>query len=166
MNNLKTGLIRHLVVRTGHHTNEMMVIFVTNGKKFKHSEMLVEKLKNAFPNITSIKQNINDSHSNVIMGRHSVTLYGKEKIVDQLSEVTFNIQTNHSIKLILPKLKSSIKSNRLRAVNWRRNCIRYVLWHWYNWFYTWHHKRNMYMASKSYLLQLKTQKRMRLKPIK
>lgn len=87
----KTGLIRHLVVRTGHHTNEMMVIFVTNGKKFKHSEMLVEKLKNAFPNITSIKQNINDSHSNVIMGRHSVTLYGKEKIVDQLSEVTFNI---------------------------------------------------------------------------
>lgn len=51
---------------------------------------LLKSLK-CLPNITSIKQNINDSHSNVIMGRHSVTLYGKEKIVDQLSEVTFNI---------------------------------------------------------------------------
>ena len=44
-NENKTGLIRHLVVRTGYHTDEMMVIFVTNGATFKQSELLVNKLK-------------------------------------------------------------------------------------------------------------------------
>ncbi|UDI77926.1 23S rRNA (uracil(1939)-C(5))-methyltransferase RlmD [Staphylococcus taiwanensis] len=87
----KKGTMRHLVIRTGHHTNELMVIFVTNGSKLKHANQLVEKLTQAFPNITSIKQNINNSHSNVIMGQQSVTLYGKDKIVDQLSEITFKI---------------------------------------------------------------------------
>lgn len=87
----KKGVLRHLVIRTGHYTDEIMVIFVTNGSKFKHANMLVEQLKQAFPNITSIKQNINNSHSNVIMGQQSVTLYGKDKIVDQLSDITFKI---------------------------------------------------------------------------
>ena len=68
----------------------MMVIFVTNGATFKQSELLVNKLKR-ISNITSIKQNINNSHSNVIMGRQSMTLYGKDKIEDQLSEVTYHI---------------------------------------------------------------------------
>ena len=79
------------MIRTGHYTDEIMVIFVTNGSKFKHANMLVEQLKQAFPNITSIKQNINNSHSNVIMGQQSATLYGKDKIVDQLSDITFKI---------------------------------------------------------------------------
>ncbi|MBI5973739.1 23S rRNA (uracil(1939)-C(5))-methyltransferase RlmD [Staphylococcus caledonicus] len=87
----KKGLLRHLVIRTGHYTDEIMVIFVTNGSKFKQADILVEKLNKAFPNISSIKQNINNSHSNVIMGQQSVTLYGKDKIVDQLSDTTFKI---------------------------------------------------------------------------
>ncbi|MFC0138457.1 23S rRNA (uracil(1939)-C(5))-methyltransferase RlmD [Staphylococcus petrasii] len=87
----KKGLLRHLVIRTGHYTDEMMVIFVTNGSKFKQAQLLVEKLTHTFPNITSIKQNINDSHSNVIMGQQSITLYGKDKIIDSLSDITFKI---------------------------------------------------------------------------
>lgn len=87
----KKGLLRHLVIRTGHYTDEMMVIFVTNGSEFKQAKLLVEKLTQTFPNITSIKQNINDSHSNVIMGQHSITLYGKDKIIDSLSDITFKI---------------------------------------------------------------------------
>ncbi|MEJ7445535.1 23S rRNA (uracil-5-)-methyltransferase RumA, partial [Staphylococcus hominis] len=87
----QSGLMRHLVVRTGYHTDEMMVIFVTNGKKFKNADVLVQKLISAYPNVTSIKQNINNSHSNVIMGRQSMTLYGKDKIEDQLSEVIYHI---------------------------------------------------------------------------
>ena len=52
---------------------------------------VVEKILDAFPNVTSIKQNINDSHSNVIMGRQSITLYGKDTIIDQLTDSTFKI---------------------------------------------------------------------------
>ena len=62
----------------------------------------------AFPNVTSIKQNINDSHSNVIMGRQSLTLYGKDTIIDQLSESTFKISDQSFIKSIQNKLRNYI----------------------------------------------------------
>ena len=87
----KQGLMRHVVIRTGHHTRELMVIFVTNGKKFKQSDLLVQKLVKAFPEITSIKHNVNNTHSNVILGADSNTLYGKTTINDKLSDVTFKI---------------------------------------------------------------------------
>lgn len=87
----KQGLMRHVVIRTGHHSGELMVVFVTNVKKFKQSAIMVEKLLTAFPNIVSIKHNINDTHSNVIMGQTSHTLYGKDEIQDTLSDVTFKI---------------------------------------------------------------------------
>ena len=87
----KKGLLRHVVIRTSHYTNEVMIIFVTNGSKFKEAETLVHRLTEVYPDITSIKQNINNSHSNVIMGKQSMTLYGKDKITDQLSETIFEI---------------------------------------------------------------------------
>ncbi|ODB39984.1 23S rRNA (uracil-5-)-methyltransferase RumA, partial [Staphylococcus sp. AOAB] len=68
-----------------------MIILVTNGKAFKQANQLVEALVKLHPNVTSIKQNINDAHSNVIMGRKSITLYGTDEIEDKLSEITFNI---------------------------------------------------------------------------
>ena len=87
----KQGLMRHVVIRTGHHSRELMVVFVTNGKKFKQSDVLIEKLVAAFPEIVSVKHNVNDTHSNVIMGETSYTLYGKDEIQDTLSDVTFKI---------------------------------------------------------------------------
>ena len=87
----KQGLMRHVVIRTGHHSRELIVVFVTNGKKFKQSDVLTEKLVAAFPEIVSVKHNVNDTHSNVIMGETSYTLYGKDEIQDTLSDVTFKI---------------------------------------------------------------------------
>lgn len=87
----KQGLMRHVVIRTGYHSDDLMIIFVTNGNKIKQVNNLVAELLEAFPNVTSIKQNINKTHSNVIMGDKSITLYGKDKIEDNLSEVTFKI---------------------------------------------------------------------------
>ena len=87
----KQGLLRHVVIRTGQSEEEQMVIFVTNGRKFKASQAIVEALVAQFPSIKSIKQNINDTHTNVILGRESYTLYGPDKITDKLSDVTFNI---------------------------------------------------------------------------
>lgn len=45
---IKRGLMRHLVIRTGYHTDEIMVIFVTNGKKFKNANVLVQNLSQNF----------------------------------------------------------------------------------------------------------------------
>ncbi|REH85085.1 23S rRNA (uracil(1939)-C(5))-methyltransferase RlmD [Staphylococcus felis] len=85
------GLLRHVVIRKGHFTNEVMVIFVLNGTKLPHQEALIQDLTTQFPHITSIKININTDKSNVIMGKTSHTLYGKEVIIDYLNDVTFEI---------------------------------------------------------------------------
>ena len=87
----KRGLMRHVVIRSGYYTDQLMVIFVTNGKKFKQRDTLVQRLTSQFPQITSIKQNINTSHSNVIMGKKSILLFGAEQIDDRLSDVEFKI---------------------------------------------------------------------------
>jgi len=110
----KQGLMRHVVIRTGHHSRELMVIFVTNGKKFKQSDILTERLKQHFPDIISIKHNVNDTHSNVIMGQHSYTLYGKDEIIDTLSDVTFKIN-DHSFYQI-----NSVQTEKLyqRAIDY------------------------------------------------
>ena len=105
----KKGLLRHVVIRTSHYTNEVMIIFVTNGSKFKEAETLVHRLTEVYPDITSIKQNINNSHSNVIMGKQSMTLYGKDKITDKLSETILKLVINRFIKLILFKQKNYIR---------------------------------------------------------
>lgn len=87
----KQGLLRHVIIRVGHVSREVMIIFVTNGKKFKQAKPIVEKLVNAMPNIKSVIQNINETHSNVIMGKTSKTLYGKDEIIDELDSVEFEI---------------------------------------------------------------------------
>lgn len=87
----KEGLLRHVIIRVGYTSREVMIVFVTNGKKFKQASAIIEKLVEAVPNIKSVIQNINESHSNVIMGRHSKTLYGKDEIIDDLDSVEFKI---------------------------------------------------------------------------
>ncbi|WP_412521390.1 23S rRNA (uracil(1939)-C(5))-methyltransferase RlmD [Staphylococcus simulans] len=87
----KSGLLRHVIIRVGHFSREVMIIFVTNGKKFKQAKPIIEKLVNAMPNIKSVIQNINETHSNVIMGKTSKTLYGKDEIIDALDTVEFEI---------------------------------------------------------------------------
>lgn len=85
------GELRHIVLRSGFYSEETMVIFVTNSGQISHKNKIVEYITSQFPNVVSIKHNINKEKSNVIMGRESITIYGKETIDDQLSEFSFKI---------------------------------------------------------------------------
>ena len=62
------GLLRHVLIRYGFRTGEIMVCFVINGDKIPHSEKLVEKLMK-IPEMTSIALNVNKERTNVILGR-------------------------------------------------------------------------------------------------
>lgn len=84
------GLVRHLVIKTGYHAEEIMVCLVINGKKLPHSEKLVAALQE-MPQITSIILNHQIEKSNVILGDSCTVLAGKGTIIDHIGPLKFNI---------------------------------------------------------------------------
>ena len=87
------GLVRHVLIRKGFRTGEMMVCLVLNGKvkKFTAIDQLVEKLRTLYPNMMSISCSINTEKTNVIMGKEIVNLYGPGFITDYIGNVKYQI---------------------------------------------------------------------------
>ena len=85
------GLFRHIVIKVGKRTDEIMCIFVINGDNFKQEKELVDELVSNFSNIKTIVKNINKKNTNVILGDKNITLYGDGYIKDKLGEYTFKI---------------------------------------------------------------------------
>jgi len=85
------GLLRHIVVKIGKQTNEIMAILVVNGKNFPKEKELVNTLISKFENIKTIVKNINTKNTNVILGNENINLYGKGFITDILGEYSFKI---------------------------------------------------------------------------
>ena len=99
----RSGNIRHIIIRKGKQSNEVMVILVCNEKKVneKFEKDLVESLIKKYPQIKSIVKNINDKNTNVIMGEKNINLYGNGFILDVLDEYTFKISP-HSFYQVNP----------------------------------------------------------------
>ena len=95
------GLLRHIVIKVGMKTNEIMCILVINGKNINHEKKLVEELICHFHNIKTIVKNVNTKNTNVILGKENITIYGEGYIYDKLGEYTFKISP-HSFYQINP----------------------------------------------------------------
>ena len=80
----QTGLVRHLVVRRGHYSGQMMLVFVTTRPKVFRIDQVIAKITEAFPSVVSIIQNINDKNTNAIFGKEFRTLYGQDTITDSM----------------------------------------------------------------------------------
>ena len=85
------GLIRHVVVKVGFMTGEVMVILVSTGPNIPKKDKLVSLLKERIPGLASIVVNVNDKPGNVILGSKNITLYGKDTIEDKLGDLLFEI---------------------------------------------------------------------------
>lgn len=85
------GKIRHIIVKIGVHTNEIMCILVTNEEKIEDEQEIVNELINKFPNIKTIIKNVNSKNTNVILGNKNIVLYGSGYIYDTLGEYRFKI---------------------------------------------------------------------------
>lgn len=84
------GMVRHVLIRKGFTTGEIMVCLVVNGNKLKNSEKLVDDLLK-IKGMTSISYSINKENTNVIMGKTIVNLYGNGYITDYIGDVAFRI---------------------------------------------------------------------------
>ena len=89
----RSGLIRHVLIRTSYHYDEVMVTIVTNKDEFKGKNNFVKEFIRRCPNIKSLIQNINTRDTNVILGEKERTLYGPSVIKDSILGVDFLISS-------------------------------------------------------------------------
>ncbi|MDO5701981.1 MAG: 23S rRNA (uracil(1939)-C(5))-methyltransferase RlmD [Lachnospiraceae bacterium] len=107
------GLVRHLLVREGFSTGELMVCPVINGDRLPDEASLVKSLL-AVPGIKSICANINKKRGNVILGDRTVPLYGDPWITDRLMDLTFRISPR-SFYQVNPKQTEVLYKEAIRA---------------------------------------------------
>ena len=84
------GLVRHVLIRYGYFTKEVMVCLILNGNKLPKEEQLVKSLCE-IPGMTSITINVNKKHSNVILGEEICLLWGQEYITDRIGDISYQI---------------------------------------------------------------------------
>ncbi|MDT2740525.1 23S rRNA (uracil(1939)-C(5))-methyltransferase RlmD [Enterococcus canintestini] len=85
------GLLRHIVIRQGHYSRQMMVVLVTLRNKFFKGEEIAAQIHKEIPEVVSVMQNVNTEKTNVILGEHEKVLYGQDYIEDTLLGKTFRI---------------------------------------------------------------------------
>lgn len=86
-----TGNIRHIIVRRGYYTEELMIVLVTRRDEIEHSEEIVARIVEELPKTVSIIQNINPRQTNVILGKESQVLFGEDKYHDKILGYLFEI---------------------------------------------------------------------------
>jgi 23S rRNA (uracil1939-C5)-methyltransferase len=85
------GLLRHVVVKVGFRTGEIMVVLVTNGSTIPRVDEWIDGIRAALPSVKSICHNINVKQTNVIFGDETRVLWGSEVIYDYIGDVKFAI---------------------------------------------------------------------------
>ncbi len=88
------GLVRHIYLRKGRGSGEIMVCLVINGKALPCSDKLVKQLTGKFESVKSIIININEKKTNVILGDKNIVLYGNEYITDIFCGLSVKISPN------------------------------------------------------------------------
>lgn len=87
------GLLRHVLVRRGFSTGEIMVVLVTASPIFPSKNNFVKTLREKHPEITTIVQNINGRSTSMVLGDKEHVLYGKGYIEDELCGMRFRISS-------------------------------------------------------------------------
>ena len=87
----KNGFLRHVLVKRGFKTNEIMVVFVTSSPIFKRKNDFIRVLLRKHPEITTIIQNINNKSTSMVLGDREIVLFGNGYITDILCGCKFRI---------------------------------------------------------------------------
>jgi len=85
------GLVRHIYVRCGFKTGQVLACIVANGEKLPKEEKLVEMLRDAVPNLTTVVLSIHKKQGNAVLGDQFRTLWGEGTIEDELCGLRFRL---------------------------------------------------------------------------
>jgi len=112
----RRGIIRHVLIRTSHYTDEVMVVLVTTQMNFPGQRNFVNELVNRHPEITTIVENVNSRRTNVILGDKEKVLYGPGHIKDDILGLTFEISAS-SFFQINPEQVEKLYETALKLVD-------------------------------------------------
>ena len=85
------GLLRHVLVRRGFSTDEIMVVLVIGSPIFPSKNNFVKALRKKYPQITTVVLNVKDKKTSMVLGERDIVIYGKGYIRDTLCGCTFRI---------------------------------------------------------------------------
>lgn len=85
------GFLRHVLVKRGFATGEIMVVLVTGTSVFPSKNNFIKELLGLYPKITTIVQNVNNKYTSMVLGEKETVLYGKGYIEDVLCGLRFRI---------------------------------------------------------------------------
>ena len=108
--------IRHIIIKIGVLTNEIMCVIVTNQNKIKKEKKKINIIKNKYSEVKTIVKNINDKNTNVILGDRNIILYGDGYILDKLDKYKFKISTK-SFYQINPKQTEKLYKKAIEFAN-------------------------------------------------
>ncbi len=89
-----TGLLRHILIRKGRFSGQIMVVLVTSSPVFPSRNNYVKVLLRACPDITTVVQNVNGRKTGMVLGERSQVLYGPGYIKDSLMGLSFRISAS------------------------------------------------------------------------
>lgn len=86
-----SGVLRGIVERVSNYNKEIMLILVINAKELKYKDELINFIKDKLPNVKSLYININMKRTNVVLSQENQLIWGKEKIIDAIGDLKFEI---------------------------------------------------------------------------
>ena len=86
-----TGLLRHIMTRVGFKTGEVLAVLVTTAESFPEDRQFGVALLKKFPELVGVVRNINPQKTNVILGEKTLTLAGRDYLIDELGGLKFRI---------------------------------------------------------------------------
>ena len=116
------GILRYVLIRTSLHFDELMVVLVTSIMNFPGQRNLIDELIKLHPEITTVVENVNSRHTNVILGEKEKILYGKGYIQDKICGLTFNVSAS-SFFQVNPEQVEVLYNTALNLLNDNRNQI-------------------------------------------
>ena len=116
------GILRYVLIRTSYHYPELMVVLVTSMMNFPGQRNFIDALLKLHPEITTIVENVNSRHTNVILGNKEKVLYGPGFIKDTICDLTFEISAS-SFFQINPEQVEILYKTALKLINIEKNQV-------------------------------------------
>lgn len=116
------GLFRHILVRVGYNTNEVMVVFVVTDTQFKGKRQFINKLLSLHPEITTIVFNINTRKTSIVLGEKNEVSFGPGFILDKIHDKTFKLSPN-SFYQVNPKMTQRLYDKAIQLANLNMNDV-------------------------------------------